>query len=319
MPFMLVTLFAFALLVTLAGFFLSFKSNVQGQDVLFMQPRAGRRRVMDERRRADGVHRRMPPVPSYDMPYYERNVRVAGNRASRALSIPSLGGSLRRRQPGEPVPWTVVVIGIISLFVLGLFAFNLVMPHNPVFNLTWLSNNSQDQSTPAADTPTLYGASQNLTRIGQLDPAQYNSAQDYSLWAYSACSTAAMAEVINAYGHHFRIADILKVEASLGEITPSLGLVEDIGVARTMAKFGFNTNWGYSLSYDQVVATANQGEPVIVSWPPSRYAGGHLVVVLGGNSQTIFIADSSRYDRHSLTRAQFMAWWAGFSAVSTPQ
>lgn len=313
MPFMLVTLFAFALLVTLAGFFLSFKSNVQGQDVLFMQPRAGRR-VMDERRRADGVHRRMPPVPPY-----ERNVRVVGNRASRALSIPSLGGSLGRRQAGEPVPWSVVVIGIISLFVLSLFAFNLVMPHNPVFNLTWLSNNSQDQSTPAANAPTLYGASQNLARIGQLDPAQYNSAQDYSLWSYSACSTAAMTEVINAYGHHFRIADILKVEASLGEITPSLGLVEDVGVARTMAKFGFNTNWGYSLSYDQVIATANQGEPVIVSWPPSRYTGGHLVVVLGGNSQTIVIADSSRYNRHSLTRAQFMAWWAGFSAVATPQ
>ena len=128
-----------------------------------------------------------------------------------------------------------------------------------------------------------------------------------------------MAEVINAYGHHFRVTDILKVEASMNEITPSLGLVEDIGVARTMAKFGFKTTWGYTLSYDQVVATANQGEPVIVAWPPSHYDGGHVLVVVGGNSQNILLADSSRYDRHSLTRTQFMKWWAGFSAVATPQ
>ncbi len=161
-------------------------------------------------------------------------------------------------------------------------------------------------------------ASSRLARISQLDPSQYNSASDYNLWALSACSSAVMTEVINAYGHHYRIADILKVEAALDEITPRLGLVEDVGVARTMTKFGFKTSWEYSLSYDQVVATANRGEPVIVSWPPARYKGGHLVVVIGGNSQTILIADSSRYDHHSLSRAQFLAWWAGFSAVITP-
>ncbi len=269
MAFMLIILFAFALLVTCAGFFLSFKLPANTQRTTIAQPRArSGQRVMDNRRRVEGISR------------VARSGRVVGNRSNPALSISSLGGRVGRRQTGEPVPWTVVIIGVVSVFVLGLFAFNFVMPHNPVFNLTWLSNSSsQPQSTPAASQPKLYGASQNLARVGQLDPAQYNSASDYNLWAYSACSTAAMAEVINAYGHHYRVADILKVEASLNEITPTLGLVEDVGVARTMAKFGFKTDWGYSLSYDQVVATANQGEPVIVAWPPSRYAGGHLVVV----------------------------------------
>jgi hypothetical protein len=309
MPFMLIFLFAFALLVTFAGFFLTLKSHAGAQNTTFAQPRArSGQRIMDDRRRIEGISR------------IERGGRVVGNRSNPALSISALGGRVGRRQAGEPVPWTVVVIGTVSVFVLGLFAFNLVMPHNPVFNLTWLSNSSaQPQSTPAASQPTLYGASQNLARIGQLDPAQYNSASDYNLWAQSTCSSAAMTEVINAYGHHYRIADILKVEASLNEITPVLGLVEDVGVARTMAKFGFKTDWGYSLSYDQVVATANQGEPVIVSWPPSRYTGGHLVDVIGGNSQTVIIADSSIFNHHSLSRAQFMKWWAGFSAVATPQ
>jgi hypothetical protein len=311
MPFMLITLFAFALLVTCAGFFLSFKSQSYPQKATFVQPRVrSGQRVMDNRRRVEGISR------------VARSGRVVGNRSNPALSISSFGGRVGRRQTGEPVPTAVVVIGAVSVFVLGLFAFNVVMPHNPVFNLTWLANSSssssQPQSTPAASQPTFYGASQNLARIGQLDPAQYNSASDYSLWAYSACSTAAMTEVLNAYGHHYRIADVLQVEASLNEITPTLGLVEKVGVARTMAKFSFKTSWGYNLSYDQVVATANRGEPVIVGWPPELYDGGHLVVVIGGNSQTIFIADSSRYNRHSLSRAQFMNWWAGFSAVATP-
>ena len=311
MSFILVTLFLFALLVTFAGFFLSFKSHDDARQMTMVRVRPRpEQRMPEQRRRVASVTRSV------------QSVRLVGGRSNPALAISSPGGHVHvgRRQAGEPVPWSVVVIGASSIFVLALFLFNMVMPHNPIFNLTWLSNNaSQSQPTPSVNQPTLYGASQNLARIGQLDPSQYNSTADYSLWAYSACSTAAMTEVINSYGHHYRIADILKVEASLNEITPSLGLVEDVGVARTLAKFGFNTNWGYSLTYDQVVTTANHGEPVIVSWPPSRYAGGHLVVVIGGNSQTVYLADSSLYDRHSLSRAQFMKWWAGFSAVATPQ
>ena len=177
-----------------------------------------------------------------------------------------------------------------------------------------LASTQLAQSTPATDH-------RQLVRINQLDCAQYADADECGTWAYSACSTAALVEVFNYYGRHLRIHDVLVVQAQLGEITPTLGLVEDAGIARTAEypKFGFKTNWGYNLSYDQVIAKANQGEPVIVGWPPQRYEGGHLVVVTGGSSQTIAIADSSRFDRHSLSRAQFMAWWAGFSAVVTPE
>ena|SRR5579859_3752905 len=305
MSFILVTLFLFALLVTCAGFFLSVKSHTDTRPTAMVRSRPR----PEQRRGAMGMTRGM------------QSGRLAASRSNPALAISAPGGRVRvgRRQAGEPVPWSVVVVGVSSVFVLALFLFHMVMPHSAIFNLTIFSNSSaQSQPTASANPPQLYGASQNLVRLSQLDPSQYNSTADYTLWAYSACSTAAMTEVINAYGHHYRIADILKVEASLNEITPSLGLVEDIGVARTMAKFGFNTNWGYSLSYDQVVATANRGQPVIVSWPPSRYAGGHLVVVIGGNSQTVYLADTSLYNRHSLSRAQFMKWWAGFSAVATP-
>jgi len=127
-----------------------------------------------------------------------------------------------------------------------------------------------------------------------------------------------MTEVINAYGHHYRVTDILKVEAQIGEITPQLGLLEDIGIQRTVAHFGFKTTWGYNLSLDQVITTANHGRPVIVSFPPARYAGGHLVVVVGGDSKYVLVADSSLWNRHAITRAQFLSWWEGFYAIVTP-
>ena len=128
-----------------------------------------------------------------------------------------------------------------------------------------------------------------------------------------------MTEVINAYGHHYRVTDILKVESQIGEITPELGLVEEVGIARTVARFGFKTAWGHNLSLDNVIDIANHGRPVIVGWPPDRYAGGHLLVVTGGNSNYVYLADSSSYNYHSLSRHKFLSWWEGFSAIVTPK
>jgi predicted double-glycine peptidase len=127
-----------------------------------------------------------------------------------------------------------------------------------------------------------------------------------------------MTEVINAYGHHYRVTDILSVEARIREITPQLGLLEDAGIARTVAQFGFKTAWGHNLSLDNIINIANHGRPVIVSFPPDRYAGGHLLVVTGGSGNYVNLADSSLYNRQSLTRAQFLHWWGGFSAIVTP-
>jgi hypothetical protein len=169
-------------------------------------------------------------------------------------------------------------------------------------------------------TPSHSQLSHTVERIGQLDPGQYDSAKEYNLWADSACSAAAMTEVANVYGGHYRIHDILVVEERVGEITPQLGLLHDEGVERTMAQPPFNmqTNWGHTLSLSQVLDTANGGTPVIVSWPPSRYNGGHLVVVTGGNAASVFLADSSIWNRHAISRAQFLTWWRGFSAIVKP-
>jgi hypothetical protein len=161
-------------------------------------------------------------------------------------------------------------------------------------------------------------ASQTLVRISQLDPAQYDSTDEYNTWAYSACSAASMTEVFDAYGRHFRITDVLTVEARIGAITPELGLLDPSGIQATATQFGFKTTWSNAWNLDTIIAIANGGKPVIVSFPPDRYDGGHILVLLGGNNSDVYLADTSLWNRHVLSRDQFLNWWEGFGAVVTP-
>ncbi len=303
MPFMLVALLAFALLVTLAGFVLSIKPLSRGSGITISYPRTRRRFAEPLPRR--GTRKTVSPV--------RRDIRRA-SAVTTGLSLrPERGGHARR------IPWILIVL--IGVFSVGLILLTAVFPRNTIMDTIWFMDNVQaaPQSSQQQPAQQFYGASKALVRLGQLDPAQYNSTQEYNTWAYSACSAAAMTEVFNAYGRHYRVTDVLQVEARINEITPALGLVEDIGIQHTATQFGFNTTWGYNLSLTQLIAVANGGRPVIVGWPPSKYAGGHLLVVTGGNSQYVFLADSSAYNRTQLTHAQFMNWWGGFSAIVTPQ
>jgi hypothetical protein len=179
------------------------------------------------------------------------------------------------------------------------------------------SSSSDDISTTShlADA----NASQQLVRISQLDPAQYSSQAEFNTWAYSACSAASMTEVFNAYGMHLRITDVLQVEARIGEITPQQGLLRPQGIQNTAAQFGFKTVWSNSYTLDQIISIANGGHPVIVDFPPYLYSGGHLLVVRGGDASSVFLADSSLWNRRVVSRSQFLAWWAGYGAVVTPR
>ncbi len=228
---------------------------------------------------------------------------------------------LFRRRPGEPTPWVGITLVLLSVFLLGMFLMRTLMPNATLSAaIAWPYASTSTSSSSSNNTSNqLYAASKNLIRLSQVDPAQYNTTQEYNLWAYSACSTAAMTEVINAYGHHYRITDLLKVESQIHEITPELGLLEDVGIAHTVTHFGFKTSWGHNLSLNDVINTANHGRPVIVSFPPDRYPGGHLVVVISGDSNNVRLADSSIWNRRVLSRTQFMQWWEGFYAIVTPK
>jgi predicted double-glycine peptidase len=264
-----------------------------------------------------------PVHPRYIVEVERLNVRQIPMRVARytgaAVSISQrVGSDFGQQKAAKPVSWTFVLMGLVLTFLISLFLLNILHPFSARWNLVSFYANAPT-ATPLSQSTPQYGASQSLVRLSQLDPAQYATRQEYSTWAYSACSAAAMTEVLNAYGHHYRVTDILKIEAQIGEITPQLGLMEDVGIQRTAEKFGFKTTWGHSLSIEQIIDIANHGRPVIVSFPPDRYAGGHLLVVTGGNNSTVFLADSSLWNRHSLSRAQFQQWWEGFSAIVTPK
>lgn len=331
MIFLLLTLLVFAVIVTMIGFLLTTKSPVRDQAPEYLVARRSRRLVESSPWSRERMLEPAPPrgrrvVDSTPVSHRRvvgslpvRSGRfTTGNviPAARYLPMSAVWGRINARQKGEPLPWSIITIGLISIFILGLYTFSFVHPHDVLISLPWFNQNT---SASSPKPQPAYQASQNLVRISQLDPAQYASSQEYNLWAYSACSSAALTEVINAYGHRYRVTDILKVEAQIGEITPQRGLLEDVGIQRTATQFGFKTTWGYNLSLDQIISIANNGRPVIVSFPPDKYAGGHLLVVTGGNGNYVYLADSSLWNRHSLSRAQFLHWWEGFYAIVTPQ
>ena len=221
------------------------------------------------------------------------------------------------------------------LFGLGVLILLVLATHMSSMSyeasLTMMSIQQQEQiiaSPSAHPTPraaknvpviaSSKNASGHLVRLNQLDCDQYASQSECATWAQSACSAASMTEVLNAYGgHHYRITDILQVESALGEITPQLGLVENSGVAHTLAHFGFATEWGVNRwSLDQLVAIANTGFPVIVGFPPPLW--GHILVVRGGDAHNVILADSSRYAITLYPRSRFLYYWRGFAAIALP-
>jgi hypothetical protein len=189
-----------------------------------------------------------------------------------------------------------------------------------------MQTQAQPQSQAVSiQTPITGNASQRLIRLGQVDYAGFYSAEYITYtqqitWQLSDCSTAAMTEVMDAYGKTYKIGDVLTTEDRQGAITPYQGLLTPQGITNTVAVYGFTTVLGQgAMSYDSLIALANAGTPVIVSFPPSRYPGGHIVVVTGGDANFVHLADSSVYNRQIVPRTWFEQHWGGFTAIVTPK
>jgi len=344
MSVVLIVLLGIALLITLAGLVLSPRTPARKPQNEYLVTSKGRRIVESSpvparsRRTAPAMTAQVAPVrrkagmlvegaSAGSAPTYQ--ARAGARRASadlaRPVRKPARRSSSVRVAPPSPWEalkdrlgtWQVAVPGLITVFLLGLYLLNTAFP----YPLIWMPVTFGTSNPPASSAPSntpVYTASKHLIRLSQLDPAQYRSTQEFNLWAYSACSAASMTEVINSYNHTYKITDILEVEAAIHEITPEEGLLEEVGIQRTGTHFGFKTTWGHNLSLNQVIAAANSGTPVIVSFPPSRYPGGHILVVRGGDSNYVYLADSSRLNWTQISRDRFMQLWAGFYAIMTP-
>ncbi len=326
--FLLVALFCIALVVTLVGLSLSPRPDTQ-EDVAYA-PRAAS--GVRQRKRTRNVCRN----PVVEQPYRQlRQPYVpVGRVGARTGTGPAPMASVRRVYSGGMAVddvvglrsvrlprWLKLILLSGTIFGLCLFLFVQMMNFGPAMAII---NNlvPQAPSTSEVDAQNLglSGASKSMVRIAQLDQSQYSSQNEYDTWAASACSVAAMTEVINAYGHNYRLADILKVEAGLHEISPERGLLEDKGIYHTMAQFDFKMVPLERGKLDNAIAVANQGHPVIVSFANSSYwSGGHILVLRGGDAQNVSLADSSRLNLKVISRSQFLQWWSGFTALAVPQ
>jgi hypothetical protein len=163
-------------------------------------------------------------------------------------------------------------------------------------------------------------ASARLIRVDSASSKQYNNSYQVNVWSYSSCSGIAMEMVMNAYGRHFIAADVLQEELNLGVWDVDQGLLREQGIAQTASYFGFNADLSHTRTLQDVVALANKGTPVIVGVRDSYYfPSGHIFVVRGGDSQYVYIADSSPANFQRMTISTFSNMWQGFSAVLTPR
>lgn len=315
MPSLLVILLTISLVVVGAGLLLSYKPRARVQR--YMSPK----RIGQEVIVVDSLppQPRMRSVVQSKQLIVRRSPMESGLYHGASVALPLvIDHDIEQIRADKPIPWMRMTVGLVAMLFICLYTLNVLFPRHANWNLMMWYNNAS-LSAQSNQFNSRSSATTSLVRLSQLDPTQYTSNQEFTTWAYSACSTTSLTEVMNAYGRHLRITDVLKVEASLGEITPQLGLLYEAGIQKTAAQFGFKTTWGHNLSLDQIIDIANQGRPVIVSFPPDRYAGGHLLVVIGGNNSIVKLADSSLWNRHYLSRSQFLQWWEGFYAIVIPK
>lgn len=340
----LLTLFVIALTITFAGLFLSPKSQAPTERKMSYAARGPSREMAREREFRGGsrVYR------ASEREYAKRNVttrkyvmefepaRPKQLRQVKRIKVDEGWLNLEALQhvkqlftpdSDKPMPWLGICMILVALFGIGLIAMRpLFVGSGVIATFSWSQPFAPaPTSVPAKTGPTLQdlmvgttGASKALSRVYQLDPGQYGSSQDYDTWAPSACSAASMTEVINSYGHNYRIADILKVEAGLGQISPELGLLRPTGIDATVAKFGFTAVHLNNPSSDDIIKVANTGKPVIVSFPPDRWTGGHILVLRGGHDNSVYLADSSQFNMTIVSRATFLKYWGGFAVVVIP-
>lgn len=198
--------------------------------------------------------------------------------------------------------------------------YSVALPH-----LVAQTDVQTTDSTHSGETrqpkPIMFNASKALIRLDQTSNEQYSSQAEHDAWSPSSCSAASVTEVMNAYGHSYKIADILKIEADIGAITPSQGLLSPEGIDQTATKFGFQTQTLANPTLKQILTIANSGKPVIVNFPSQVWTGGHFLVVVGsitvGGISYVHLADSSTLNMQYMLPTRFEHYWQGLAKVLT--
>lgn len=219
-----------------------------------------------------------------------------------------------------------LVIVVNRIFVFHQFPSLGVLPSSQ-FNQT-------DQNPPIALSFPVSKISRNVIAFSQADRTHYNNENpEWSQWSYSACSGCAMAALLDAYGatingRPLNCGDTLEVENRLSVYRPvnDWGLIRGAPdeLAKTAAQFGFTGHYTQKLSLDDLITLGNAGIPSIVRIPT------HIMILTGGDSQNVFLADSGGLHLSKVTRDQFLhglpgsrlyagqSWMTGWYIILTP-
>lgn len=257
--------------------------------------------------------------------------RAVGSEA-RPSFFGTLLGALIPQRMQHRITFALVAVCLTSV-VMGIALFSHAQS-NQVLLVANARAQAMADSLPASQvhtgtTSTTINASKALIRIDQSDLSQYVNQEQHDQWWGSTCSTASLTEVMNAYGRHYTIKDVLAVEAKIGAITADHGLMYDNGVNDTALRFGFEVTVPAHPSISQLIETANAGTPVIVNFPPHPrsaqapdWSVGHFLVVTGGTATHVRLADSSIVNHgaglQDVSIAYFLTYWHGYERILTP-
>jgi len=78
--------------------------------------------------------------------------------------------------------------------------------------------------------------------------------------------------------------------------------------------------YGHHYNITSIADLVNQSKsvPIIVDFPPSRWAGGHILVVNGGDETYVSLIDSSSLKMQKMSYASFAKYWAGYAVLIQP-
>ena len=231
--------------------------------------------------------------------------RVVGNRRVQLIPPTRVLPKKRRLQT-----W-ITVLFVVFTFIILINGVLAIVSHQSPVPVVLVQQLSQGQSTLQSQPAN---ASARVTVHRQSNRAEYNNDNpEWQLWSYSACSGCAMAALMDAYGAKkngkpLNCGDVLEVEYKLGVYDPgtsrtqSRGLLPpgQQGLARTAAQFGFAADFSKNLSLDDLINLANSGTPSIISIPT------HVMIITGGDSSHIMLADSGGLHLTTVTRDQFL-------------
>lgn len=270
--------------------------------------------------------RRARPIVAAPSPYTS-----APQRALTTASVPDLVAfrpsprDLMRRAPVHTRaiierakrPWSVARMLIALLTVIFALGISRSAAGEP----------SQQPLTfqTAAGVGALRAVASSVTPITQLIRCdEYDSPAECQEYGNAACSAAALTEILTAWGEpNITIGRMIR---ELGpDISPNGGLLTHEGFQRAAAQHGYRADLSNSLTYNQMLYIANTlGIPLIVDVRVAYgyyhfLAGGHFLVLTGGDQSGVRIADSSEYYIHWLPRDVFYSMFTGGTALLVPQ